>query len=357
MNLRKLIKKYLKGKTNALEDNQVDEFYHYLPSEGHDLNDFNEEEKTALEKAIWQKIQLAKDSREIQGPKPNYYKWAAVIAIPLLMAGLFLMKENKPTDESLLLAQPGSFTANLVTPEGKTYSLASIDDLQKLQQQGIYQGQTDTEQPVLMHEIQTPKGGYYQLILPDSSKVWLNAASTIRFPSRFAANKREVYLEGEGYFDVTHHPEAPFTVKTAKQTTRVLGTKFNINAYADVEEDWVTLIEGSVEATSLTQEKVLMKPGYQAKIGQRIAYAKVDHAADFAAWRSGDFFFDNTPLKQVLHMLGRWYNLDVDTQHVPDNRINGLIPRNVPLKDILNLLETTSKITITVKDGKLKVQP
>lgn len=353
--LRSLIIKYLKGKTNREESKKVDQYYDQLSSGNMEFNRLSKQEKAEMESRLYDQIQIGIAKSKIRKLKPDYRKWAAVLLLPLLIGSLYFSQRRQSTDENLLQRKPGSISANLITSSGKSYSLSSPEDLINLQAAGLYQEVETSESPVQMHEINTPKGGFYQLILPDSSLVWLNAASSIRFPSRFDEDKREVVLVGEGYFEIKHNANAPFFVKTANQTTRVLGTKFNINAYSNQIEDEVTLIEGSVEARSLSQEAIIMKPGHRASIGTQITYQQVDQASDYAAWRSGDFYFDNFSMSQVLQMLGRWYDLDVDVSSVPSNRINGLIPRNLLLKDVLALIETTSNVKISVSDGKLKV--
>lgn len=353
--LLSLIAKYLKGSANAEEKKILDQHYDQLASDKFQLEDFSEEEQADMEARMFTQIQQGMQKSTIKKIKPNYLKWAAIFLLPLLFGLLYYAQQRQPSDASLLLSKPGAMSANLISSSGKTYSLSSAEDLIKLQAAGLYQEVDAAEQATVIHEINTPKGAFYQLILPDSSKVWLNAASSIRFPSRFEADKREVLLTGEAYFEIKHNAKSPFYVKSAHQTTRVLGTKFNINAYADQQEDEVTLIEGSVEASSTSLQKVLMKPGYKARIGDKIQYQQVDHAGDYAAWRSGDFYFDNYSLEQVLQMLGRWYNLEVDTRSIPSNRINGLIPRNLLLRDVLALIETTSGVQISVVEGKLKV--
>lgn len=354
--LRKIINKYLKGRTSSTENEIVNQLYDSLKSDEFEFDKFSCEEKDNLETRMFERIQSSIQTKQHTViSKTSYLKWAAILIIPLLITGLYFAKLNMSSDEDLLLSEPGNFTANLITTSGKSYSLSSAVDLTKLQAEGLYEDVSEEGETIVMHEIQTPKGAFYQLILPDSSLVWLNAASTIRFPSRFDEHKREVFLSGEGYFEIKHNSSAPFYVKSEHQTTKVLGTKFNINAYAGQESDLITLIEGSVEARSLKHEKLIMTPGYQAKIGASIRYEKVDQAGDYAAWRSGDFYFDNYPMTEVLRMLGRWYNIEVDETSIPNNRINGLIPRNLLLKDVLALIETTSGVTISVVNSKLKV--
>ncbi len=353
--LLSLIAKYLKGSANPEEKEILDQHYDQLVSDKFQLKDISEEEQADIEARMFTQIQQGMQQSRIKKIKPNYFQWAAILLLPLLFGVLYYAQNSQPSDASLLLSKPGAMSANLISSSGKTYSLSSAEDLIKLQAAGLYQALDSAEHAAVFHEINTPKGAFYQLILPDSSKVWLNAASSIRFPSRFESNKREVFLTGEAYFEIKHDEKAPFYVKSTHQTTRVLGTKFNINAYADQPEDEVTLIEGSVEASSTSLQKVLMKPGYKARIGNNIQYQQVDHAGDYAAWRSGDFYFDNYSLEQVLQMLGRWYNLEVDSRSIPSNRINGLIPRNLLLRDVLALIETTSGVQISVVEGKLKV--
>lgn len=189
------------------------------------------------------------------------------------------------------------------------------------------------------HTIATPRGGTYQVLLEDGSKVWLNAASSIKFPSSFSGNERIVELKGEAYFEVAKNPARPFTVKVEGQSIQVLGTKFNVNSYTDETKLATTLLEGSVRVANQIGE-VVLKPGQQSqsKINQKIRLEDVE-TDEFLAWKDGMFNFNRADLQTVLRQFERWYNINVKFEKdVPEIFFTGKIYRNLNLNDALNNL-------------------
>lgn len=349
--LKEILQRYLSGNASAEESKRVDRFYQDLESDLDISTKRSPDELREIESRILNNIKIQQTDQKVRKLRRIYWRAAAAILLPLLLVGGYYWGSNNNAELDLSTIGPGKLHANLITADGQVYSLSSLTDLKQLKDQGLQLEQLDPA--AAMHKIITPKGGYYQLLLPDSTSVWLNAATTIRFPSRFSKDKREVYLEGEAYFDVTHDAKAPFIVHTGLQTTKVLGTKFNIASYRGQQTDIVTLVEGSVEASSRRNEKIRLTPGHQARIGDRISYAAIDNAADVSAWRNGEFYFDNTPIAEVMMMIGRWYNVEVDLNNLPPNKLTGLISRNVPLNQLLDLIETTSNVKIIARNGKL----
>ncbi|ERJ57215.1 FecR family protein [Sphingobacterium paucimobilis] len=194
------------------------------------------------------------------------------------------------------------------------------------------------------HHIETPKGGFYTLLLPDGSKVWLNAETKIKYPIHFGGSERRIELQGEAYFKVTHDATKPFIVKTDKQEITVLGTSFNVEAYGkDLEA--TTLVEGSVKISS-GQRRLLLEPGQQAIVDSKNAIQKkqVDDS-QYTAWINGDFSFVDTEINEVMSQISRWYNIDiVYDQKGNDLRLSGMVARNKPLDTVLNILEMTGKV-------------
>ncbi|WP_270090330.1 FecR family protein [Sphingobacterium sp. SYP-B4668] len=351
--LKEIVQKYLLGKASLEEEARVDRFYQELESEKDITKEQSSLELQEIESRIFDNIKGQRHVRSLRRSRVAYWRWAAAVLLPLFLTGGYYWRLSDSPQIDLHNVAPGKMSANLIMESGEVYSLASLADLEQLEDKGIYREDSGLE--TAMHEIVTPRGGYYQLQLPDGTSVWLNAASSIRFPAHFENDKREVFLSGEAYFDVTHNEQAPFIVHTGLQSTKVLGTKFNITSYPGQHSDVVTLIEGSVEASSKHNEKVRMTPGHQAHIGQHIHYIALDNAVDVAAWRKGEFYFDNTPMREVMTMIGRWYNIEVNLENLPSNKLNGLINRNVPLNQLLDLIETTSNVKIITRDGKLSV--
>lgn len=195
-------------------------------------------------------------------------------------------------------------------------------------------------------QLVTPRGGQYQVVLPDGSKVWLNAASGIKFPSRFAGEAREVQVTGEVYMEIAKNARQPFFVRTANATVQVLGTSFNINAYENEQEEKTTLIEGSVKVQLTASPKIaglVLKPGQQAVLKQHapLKVRSIDPES-VVAWKNGFFNFDGMPLEEALKQLERWYEITVKYEgRVPDRYFEGKIDRELSLSQLLKILKET----------------
>ena len=214
---------------------------------------------------------------------------------------------------------------------------------------------------VAFNTIQTPRGGQYQVVLPDGTKVWLNAASSLKYPEVFMGNTRTVELSGEAYFEVSKNKAMPFHVKSKFQDVEVLGTHFNINSYMDEQTIKTTLLEGSVKVSNLKSLKIL-KPGQQSIAGisenSLIKLASEVDTDDETAWKNGLFQFNNSDLKIILNQLERWYDIKIDYASIPAKRYNGMISRKVKLSEVLKMLEKTGNIKFEVTSvRKLKVLP
>ncbi len=193
----------------------------------------------------------------------------------------------------------------------------------------------------LVNTLTTAKGETYQIILPDQTKVWLNAASSIKFPVTFAGlDQRKIQLSGEAYFEVSKDKRHPFIVTTGKQEVEVLGTHFNINSYADEPATKTTLLEGAVKVRSRTavSDNVILKPGQQSNLTTP-GNITVDEAdPDVTAWKDGKFRFNNTSLESILRQLSRWYNVDINyVNGVPDEKFTGGIDRNLTASEALDI--------------------
>jgi ferric-dicitrate binding protein FerR (iron transport regulator) len=209
--------------------------------------------------------------------------------------------------------------------------------------------------------LRTPRGGQYQLTLPDGSRVWLNAASAVRFPASFPRHERVVEVTGEAYFEVARDAGAPFSVRILssgghpKGAVQVLGTRFNINAYDDEPFTSATLLEGAVAINS-QQHKALLKPGEQAQLdnaaGIRIAAVDTEEAV---AWKNGEFIFNNANITDIMRQLSRWYNVEVSYKDALNVVVNGSISRNVNIFQVLHILEQTGEVHFKVNGNRIEV--
>jgi ferric-dicitrate binding protein FerR (iron transport regulator) len=258
---------------------------------------------------------------------------------------------------------PGGNKALLTLADGSTIILDSaqngtlsnqgnikiikLDDGQLAYDKSAVSGSTE----VLYNTISTPKGGQYQLTLSDGSKVWLNAASSLRFPATFSGNERKVELTGEGYFEVAHNPSKPFIVTKNNVEIKVLGTHFNVNAYDDEDVIKTTLLEGSVKVTK-GNKSTLITPGEQAIVSNSSTTTfsinvKKDVDLDEAiAWKNGKFIFQDADIKSIMRQLEHWYDVSViyDDKEVTNEEFVGSISRNVNISQILQMLEKTGAV-------------
>jgi ferric-dicitrate binding protein FerR (iron transport regulator) len=213
---------------------------------------------------------------------------------------------------------------------------------------------TDTKATSLYNELSTAKGEQFQIVLADGTRVWLNSGTKLRFPQHFdGQGNRQVYLEGEAYFEVAHNAQKPFIVKSDDQQVEVLGTHFNINNYPEDSGMKTTLLEGSVRINKQT----LLKPNQQAvssTSGVRV-YDVV--AQDYIDWKSGIFTFKNENIVAVMRKLARWYDVDVAFQsdEIFDRTFTGNISRREYVSKVLYILEQSSDLKFTLQGRKITV--
>lgn len=207
--------------------------------------------------------------------------------------------------------------------------------------------------------LETPRGGIYQIVLPDGSRVWLNAASSITFPANFKGLKnRKVELTGEAYFEVAKNASQPFIVHSAQQEVQVLGTHFNVSAYPDEATSSTTLLEGIVQVARPGLSGLKLKPGQQAVVlsGQPTKLLQVD-ADESVAWKDGLFDFNDTELKTIMRQISRWYNVDVIYEDEPgDLHFGASISRNEKLSKVLEMLEGTGLLSFKISGNRVYVK-
>lgn len=322
------------------------------------------------EKALWARI-LFRINQELKPKKKAHsmaglvmrYAAAAILLIMVFGGSYIYLRKNRPQHLTFKNhpkndALPGSDKAVLTLANGakiilntaKNGVLASQGKTVLNKAKGnilVYQAPQNLNNTALKAEyntIATPKGGQFQVILPDGSKVWLNAASSIKFPTAFTGNERKVTITGEVYFEVTKNKAMPFRVVSGKQTIEVLGTHFNVCAYSDESQIKTTLVEGSVKLYSGTQT-ALLKPSQQAIVANNvdvpIKVKEVD-TEDALAWKNGIFEFESADIALIMRQAARWYNVDIDYEgKLPLKKFTGSISRNVNLSELLNILKYT----------------
>jgi ferric-dicitrate binding protein FerR (iron transport regulator) len=232
---------------------------------------------------------------------------------------------------------------------------------------------SDGSGPLVYNTITTPRGGQFHIVLPDNTQVWLNAASSLRFPVAFSGRERVVMLSGEGYFEVAKDAARPFAVIVASAEEKgmgtgsaeggmkvnVLGTHFNIMAYSDENTVRTTLLEGAVRLTSHAGN-MLLKPGQQGSLPHNSDQFRlsVPDIGEVIAWKNGEFRFDNTPVSTIMRQIERWYDLSVGYEgDVQDIDLSGVISRKEEVTQLLEILEATHKIHFRIEKDRLIVMP
>lgn len=312
-----------------------------------------------LRKGEYSKVRTVKS-------KMSFVMWVrAAAAILILVTGTYLFTSRKSevkttaktgvkkTDPVL----PGGNRALLTMADGTTILLDSMENgtLQqggaRINKQGgmlTFHSQasmSDNEGKVLYNTLSTPSGGQYQVILPDGSKVWLNAESSLKFPVAFSGDSRLVFLKGEGYFEVAKKPSMPFQVSADGAMIEVLGTHFNINAYTDENSIATTVLEGSVKVSRQGVENnidyALLKAGEQAGLDKSGEF-KIDTQSDLeqvVAWKNEMFQFNNADLLSMMRQFSRWYSVKIEFKGtVPARKFSGKFSRNMTLDQLVEML-------------------
>ncbi len=281
---------------------------------------------------------------------------AAVACIVLVLgAGLFFYRyfgfQNPGSNIISMTGEisPGRNSAMLTLANGKEIVLSDQVNGQLSKEAGVIITKTGNGQIVYrisgsaenesngINTLSTANGETYAVILPDNSKVWLNAASSLKYPSSFATLKtREVVLTGEGYFEIAKDKHHPFIVKTAAQEVEVLGTHFNINSYGDELTTNTTLLEGSIKLNHNT----ILQPGQQADLSRSGQVIVSPANRDVVAWKDGKFKFKNASFESVMRQLARWYNVDIKyVNGIPKETFSGGINKNLNASEALSLFK------------------
>lgn len=319
----------------------------------------------------WQQVVRKRNMRR------NRRWWlVAAASVAILFGGLAVYRYSK-IPVSLPLASeetsiyPGKRMARLITPSGETVLLDTLrqTDTQQMKlhnDQGrvVIQaacGDANGDQPVY-HCLEVPRGGEFSFLLPDSTTVFLNAESRLRFPDRFVpGSERIVYLSGEAYFDVKRDPRSPFLVCLEHSAVKVTGTSFNVKAYPDDTNEATTLISGTVSmGIGTTEQWIVLKPGeqgYYDATRKTLLQQTVD-VNYYTAWKDGVFAFYRQPLEEVMKTLGCWYLFDTHHQNEALKSIlyTGKINRHASIREVLHTFELMDELTFDIKGKEVIVR-
>ncbi|WP_353197654.1 FecR domain-containing protein [Parapedobacter defluvii] len=370
--LQELANKWLTGTLSKEEQQEFEHWFNEVSDAPIDVPSFHAQSEDEHKQQLYTRILSRIDG---EAPKRKITRWlpyaAAIVLAGIAVTWSFLAPT--PNDEWVTLdvqdVRPGGNKATLTLADGRTIDLSEAQSGIVVGDNGItYQNQPEEivnlkAGVVNPLALSTPRGGTYQLTLSDGTVVWLNAASTLTYPSRFIGDERTVELEGEGYFEVAKST-VPFKVKTLGQEVEVLGTAFNISAYTNQPETKTTLVEGRVKVTLLDPDSDrdagssrILAPGQQAtKSGSVLALHTVD-TDSYTAWKNGYFNFDGLTPAAAFTQLERWYDIEVVYQgKVPTMRFFGVFNRGKPLSSVLAMLkESGLDFKITQQGGKRKL--
>jgi transmembrane sensor len=365
-----LLDRYLAGKCTPEERRLVERGYNKFALKNELVETDTNFDRIAHEQ--WVEIE-----RLIGKSKKNnirLWKRIAAAAAIIFILGIGILYQQYFTNDNLAKAdiQPGGNKAYLTLSNGNKIELGNISNGKIATQNGlsitktadgkiIYTvgDQVQTEGKTEYNTIETPKGGQYQLILPDGSTVWLNAASSLRYALDFKHTKtREVELQGEAYFEIQHDKLRPFKVKTARETVEVLGTHFNVNSYSDEPVEKTTLLEGSVKISDkMALSTRILKPGEQSVLSGNgdLTVAKADMEAAIA-WKNGLFVFEDEKLADIMKRVSRWYNVEVEFRDVDSQLVfGGSVSRYDNVSKVLRKLEKVGGVHFKVEGRRIIV--
>lgn len=298
-----------------------------------------------------------------------WWKYAAMFVLPLGIA--FALWQGLKEEKIVLhrqfgeVARPGAERAVLKLFDGKTVVLDSTSGNMLIARGENVRVEVDsnrllrysredtvvTSREERKNELIVPRGGEYQIVLADGTRVWLNSATKLIFPQNFTGKERRVVLSGEAFFEVARDESKPFIVETSRMDVKVLGTRFNVNAYTDNEVVSTTLVDGSVEVASGTQKPITLVPGEQA-YGEAGELEKREvNIRLYTSWIDGRFMFNNVELEEIAKQISRWYDVEIffTNENVKRTRFTGGMVKFKPLDDLIRMIESTSPVRFSVK--------
>ena len=382
------IRDYLDNKLTSKQNARLETWYLLKAEENKSVDPPIEYEKLGAK--IWTKIlsdvsQAAPELPRVQKLNRSYKRIISIgiAASILLIAGIgyLMLKNNSTTHDRFVIAKKydlpaGTDKAILTLSDGRVIDLnkdavgkiateAGIEITKSSEGTLVYKASNTKGKSVGFNTITTPIGGQYTIILPDGSKVWLNSGSSLKYPTAFAASGRNVVLSGEGYFEVAHiegtNGRVPFSVSVIKnnaqsEKVQVLGTHFNINAYADEPFIKTTLLKGSVSVALNDNKNTLLKPGQLAKLSNQNIQVQEADTEMAVAWKNGAFVF-REDLRSALRKVARWYDVEIVYEETaPENlMLGGWMSRGTNISEVLNHIQLTGKVHFKLEGRRVIV--
>lgn len=359
---RQLIGKYLNRECTEEEKSLIERYYLDQFKQG---NPPEELPSDGLKASMWTQVSEATQHKKGRLVTLRWRRVAAAMAFfSLVGATVFFLAQNQFFGPSPEIAYkndvaPGGNNASLTLADGRRIELSSEKEGIALDAGTLtYTDGTELEKKLADYAtLATPRGGQYQIVLPDGSKVWLNAASSLKYPTSFdGLEERRVELSGEGYFEVAHNQSMPFIVATDRQEIKVLGTHFNVQAYKDEPLARTTLLEGSVKVSGKGGDETL-KPGEQVVLSGGEMNIHEVTVEDAVAWKNGYFMFNSETLESIMLKIGRWYDVEIAYMDpsLKHRTFFGSISRYENISKVLEMLEATDVARFEVSGNKVTI--
>lgn len=377
--LRKIFNKVKKGDASPKEEALMKEWLHQFHADAE--VDFTGKEIKQIQNKIWQGVA---DELNIQSPKTRklwirYASAAAAVLVGLMLLFFYQSRLDirgtlhNPTVHQDKL--PGSIKAHVILADGTSINIDEANKQSLLSAAGIKIKRTkdgtviyklspenQVNSSIKYSTIYTPKGGRFNLELPDGTLVMLNASSSLTYPTVFDDQERNVELSGEAFFHVTKQQKEgkriPFYVKTLRQKIEVLGTQFNVSSYADDDFTATTLVEGKVSVHMLNgADQRILAPGEQSVLTNNSNSIKVSrvNVDSMIAWKDGQFLFEDAYLKEILLSLSRWYDVKVNLNDLPKTRYTIFISRESKLSSVLKMLDKTGDLKFKLINNTIEI--
>ncbi|MBO9727445.1 MAG: FecR domain-containing protein [Chitinophaga sp.] len=382
--LKDLIQRYLKGKATPEEGSALHDWYDSFDDSEVSLPLEPGEDRQLLEQRLLSRLQPVMEEQQAANEKqriivvnknPRYRRYlvAASVAAVVGVAGVIGLKLRYPSPPKNTIAvntspkevPPANKKATLTLGDGSTIALddaangaigkqggASV--IKNTAGQLSYQA-GDAHAAVVYNTLSVPRGGQFQVVFPDGTKVWLNSASSLRYPTAFTGTERKVLLQGQAYFEVAAKAGQPFKVQANEMDVQVLGTRFDVMAYTDEPSINATLLDGKIKV----QDKIL-RPGQQAVLalsGHQLTVKEAD-INKIMAWKNGLFVFNNMDLSTILREVARWYDVEIVYEAAPGKELyGGGISRNLNLSAVLHVLEENGTNHFKTNGNKVIVLP